>query len=99
MRPEDKPPPTDDPIIIATRAGLQKALYDEITKGLKAAALSHSTLNDEERENLRAEAEDSYHNAVYLLEQSGSLPELSVIKTPPTRKLPRKKKDAHEEGN
>ena len=98
MRPEGKPP-TDDPIIIATGAGLQKALYDAITKGLKAAALSHSTLNDEERENLRAEAEDSYHNAVYLLEQSGSLPDLSVIQK--LRELGRflDKKDTQEEGN
>jgi hypothetical protein len=98
MRPEDKPP-TDDPIIIATRAGVQKALYDEITKGLKAAARSQSTLNDEERENLRAEAEDSYHNAVYLLEQSGSLPDLAVIQK--LRELGRflEKKERQEEGN
>ena len=98
MSAEDKPP-TPDPIIIATQAGLQKAFYDEVTKGLKAAVRSQSTLNDQEREDLRAEADNSYHNAVYLLEQSGSLPDLSVIQK--LRQLGRflEKKDTQEEGN
>jgi hypothetical protein len=98
MSPEDKPS-TDDPIKIATQAGLQKAFHDEIAKGLKAAALSLSILNDQERENLRAEAENSYHNAVYLLEQAGSLPALSVIQK--LRQLGRflEKQNTQEEGN
>jgi hypothetical protein len=97
MGPEDKP--TDDPRKIATQAGLQKALYDEVTKGLQAAARSQFTLNDHEREDLRTEAEDSYNNAVYLLEQSGSLPDLTVIQK--LRELGRflEKKETQEEGN
>jgi hypothetical protein len=98
MGAEDKPP-ADDPIIIATQAGLQKGLHDEVTKGLKAAARSQFTLNDQEREDLRAEAEESYHNAVYLLEQSGSLPDLTVIQK--LRELGRflDNKQTQEEGN
>ena len=44
----------------ATQAGLQKALYDEVTKGLKCAARSLGALDEQERLTLLAEAEIAY---------------------------------------
>jgi hypothetical protein len=62
----------------ATQAGLQKALYDEVTKGLKCAARSLGALDEQERLRLLAEAEIAYQNAAYLVERTGTLPESTI---------------------
>jgi len=70
--------PFTDQVATATQAGIQKALFDELTKGLNCAARSLGALDDEEQLRLLAEAEIAYQNAVYLVEQSGTLPESSI---------------------
>ena len=70
--------PFTDQVATATQAGLEKALFDELTKGLNCAARSLGALDDEEQLRLLAEAEIAYQNAVYLVEQSGTLPESPI---------------------
>ena len=62
----------------ATQAGLQKALYDEVIKGLKCAARSLGALDEQERLTLLAEAEIAYQNAAYLVERTGTLAESTI---------------------
>ena len=76
-----KPPtPTQDNSAndTASQAGIEKTLSDELNKGLNFAARSLGALDEQERLTLLAEAEIAYQNAVYLVEQSGTLPESSI---------------------
>jgi hypothetical protein len=72
--PEAKPVTTADQDT-ATQAGIEKTLFDEITKGLKYAAKSLSALDEQEQLTLLSEAANAYENAVYLVEQTGTIPE------------------------
>ena len=62
----------------ATQAGIEKALFDELTEGLNCAGRSLAALDEQERLTLLSEAEIAYQNAVYLVEQSGTLPESPI---------------------
>ena len=62
----------------ATQAGIEKALFDELTKGLAYAAKSLGALDEQEQLTLLAEAGTAYQNAVYLVDQSGTLPESPI---------------------
>jgi hypothetical protein len=57
----------------ATQAEIQKALFDELTKGLSCAARSHTALDKQEHLTLLAEAEIAYQNALCLVMQAGIL--------------------------
>jgi hypothetical protein len=84
----------------AAQAGIEKTLFDELTKGLTYAARSLGALDEQERLTLLAEAEIAYQNAIYLAEQSSTPPE-----SPITQKLHQlgaflvKTSDNLEEGN
>ena len=56
----------------------RKKLYDERAKGLHYAAKSLGALDEQEQLTLLGEAEIAYQNAVYLVEQSGTLPESPI---------------------
>ena len=76
--PDQAPSTTPNQVATATQAGIEKGLFDELTKGLTCAARSLAALDEEERLRLLAEAEIAYQNAVYLVEQSGTLPESPI---------------------
>lgn len=71
-------PTTTDQQATATQAGIEKTLYDELGKGLTYAAKSLGVLDEQEQLTLLAEAEIAYQNAIYLVEQSGTLPESPI---------------------
>ena len=62
----------------ATQAGIEKTLSDELEKGLKYAARSLGSLDEQEQLTLLAEAEIAYQNAIYLSEQSSTPPESPI---------------------
>lgn len=72
--PEAKPFTTADQDT-ATQAGIEKTIFDEIAKGLKYAAKSLGALDEAEQLTLLSEATNAYQNAVYLVEQTGTVPE------------------------
>jgi hypothetical protein len=74
------PPDSADPEATAAQVGIEKTLYDELTKGLAYAASSLAVIDDEERQRLLGEAELAYQNAVYLSEQSSTPPESPINK-------------------
>ncbi len=74
------PPDSADPEATAAQAGIEKTLYDELTKGLAYAASSLAAIDDEERQRLLGQAELAYQNAVYLAEQSSTPPESPINK-------------------
>ena len=59
----------------ATQAGIEKTLFDEIAKGLHYAAKSLGATDEQEQLTLLSEAENAYHNAVYLVEETGTVPD------------------------
>ncbi|HEX2523497.1 MAG TPA: hypothetical protein VHP35_15345 [Terriglobia bacterium] len=74
------PPDSADPAATAAQAGIEKTLYDELNKGLHYAGKALAALDDQERQNLLAEAELAYQNAIYLAEQSSTPPESPITK-------------------
>ena len=79
-RPTPQPavPTTTDQEATAAQAGLEKGLFDELTKGLQYAAKSLGALDEQEQLTLLAEAEIAYQNAIYLAEQSTTPPESPI---------------------
>jgi len=73
-------PDSADPSATAAQAGIEKTLYDELNKGLHYAGKALAALDDQERQNLLAEAELAYQNAIYLAEQSSTPPESPITK-------------------
>ena len=63
---------------IATQAGIEKTLFDELTKGLTYAVKSLGALDEQDRLTLLSEAETAYQNAIYLAEQSSTPPESAI---------------------
>ena len=66
--------------VIATEAGIEKGLSDEITKGLKYTAKSLHAFNERERLTLLVEAEIAYQNALSLILQGNVTPESPIAK-------------------
>jgi hypothetical protein len=57
----------------SAQAGIQKTLFDELTKGLSCAARSHTAVDKQEHLTLLAEAEIAYQNALSLVMPAGIL--------------------------
>ena len=96
--PEGNPASTADQDT-ATQAGIEKTIFDEITKGLKYAAKSLSALDEQEQLTLLSEAENAYQNAVYLVEQTGTVPESPLAQKLHQLGVFLERNDALQEGN
>ena len=83
----------------ATQAGIEKTLFDEISKGLKYAAKSLGAIDEQEQLTLIAEAENAYQNAVYLVEQTGTVPESRLAQELHQLGVFLERNDALQEGN
>ena len=97
--PEENQPPSTADQDTATQAGIEKTLFDEITKGLKYAAKSIGTLDEQEQLTLLSEAENAYRNAVYLVEQTGTVPESPLAQKLHQLGVFLERNDALQEGN
>ena len=75
-----RPPDKTDPEATAAQAGIEKTLYDELTKGLAYAASALAAIDDEQRQRLLGQAALAYQNAVYLAEQSSTPTESRITK-------------------
>ena len=80
MTKRSSPPQDNSAEATAAQAGIEKTLFDELTKGLTLAARSLGALDEQERLNLLSEAEIAYQNAIYLAEQSSTPPESPITK-------------------
>jgi hypothetical protein len=83
----------------ATQAGIEKTLFDEIAKGLKYAAKSVGAIDEQEQLTLLSEAENAYQNAVYLIEQTGTVPEQPLAQKLHQLGVFLERNDALQEGN
>lgn len=83
----------------ATQAGIEKTLFDEIAKGLKYAAKSLGSIDEQEQLTLLSEAENAYQNAVYLVEQTGTVPEAPLAQKLHQLGVFLERNDALQEGN
>ena len=83
----------------ATQAGIEKTLFDEIAKGLKYAAKSLGAIDEQEQLTLLSEAENAYQNAVYLVEQTATVPEPPLAQKLHQLGVFLERNDALQEGN
>jgi hypothetical protein len=83
----------------ATQAGIEKTIFDEITKGLHYATKSLGALDEQEQLTLLSEAENAYQNAVYLVEQTGTVPDSRLAQKLHQLGVFLEKNDTLQEGN